>query len=66
MSVWNVAGELQRPKNITVGSQRPKGMVNAAFQRSSGQINMLLYPQCISILVKMRDPHRRMAHHLHI
>ena len=29
--VWNVAGELVSPKNITVGSKSPYGVLNAAL-----------------------------------
>jgi hypothetical protein len=29
--VWNVAGELVSPKNITVGSKSPLFVLNAAF-----------------------------------
>jgi len=29
-------GELHKPKNMTFGSKRPKEVVNAAFQWSSG------------------------------
>jgi hypothetical protein len=29
--IWNVAGELVKPKNMTVGSNRPSGVRKAAF-----------------------------------
>ena len=33
--VWNVAGELVSPKNITVGSNGPLFVLKAAFHQSS-------------------------------
>ena len=57
MMRWNVAGELHSPKNITVGSYSPNGVENAAFQRCSGLIWMLLYPHLTSSLVKNLAPH---------
>ena len=33
--IWNVAGELVSPKNITVGSNDSSGVVNTAFYLSS-------------------------------
>ena len=39
---WNVAGEFVRPKNITVGSNRPSGVRKAAFHSSPSLIRMLL------------------------
>jgi len=36
--IWNVAGELVRPKNMTVGSNSPSGVRNAAFHSSPGLI----------------------------
>jgi len=41
--VWNVAGELVKPKNITVGSNDPSGVVNAAFHLFPPFIYILLY-----------------------
>src|SRR6266446_6342407 len=32
--VWNVAGELHRPKNMTMGSNSPRLVENAAFHSS--------------------------------
>jgi len=49
--IWNVAGELVRPKNMTVGSNSPSGVRNAAFHSSPGLIRMLLYPHRTSNLV---------------
>ena len=51
-----MAGELHRPKNITVGSNSPRGVTNAAFHLSSGLMRTLLYPHQMSILVKIDDP----------
>ena len=50
--VWNVAGELVSPKNMTVGSKSPSGVKNAAFDSSPGLIRMLLYPHLMSNFVK--------------
>ena len=33
--IWKVAGELVRPKNITVGSNSPLSIMKAAFHQSS-------------------------------
>ena len=49
---WKVAGELQRPKNITRGMKYLKGVRKAAWCLSSGLILMLLNPHRISSLVK--------------
>ncbi len=46
--VWNVAGELVRLKNITVGSYRPSLVMKAAFHRSSGLMSTSLYPHSMS------------------
>jgi hypothetical protein len=40
--VWKVARELVSPKNITVGSNRPSLVMNAAFHSSPSLIRMLL------------------------
>ena len=48
-----MARELQSPKNIKVGSKSLKGEEKAAFQLSSGQMRMLLYPHWTSNLVKI-------------
>jgi hypothetical protein len=50
--IWNVAGELVRPKNIMVGLKSPSRVRKAAFHSSPGLIQMLLYPQWTSNLVK--------------
>ena len=39
---WKVAGEFERPKNITVSSNNPFGVMNAAFHSSPSLIRMLL------------------------
>ena len=56
--VWKVAGELVRPKNMTVGSYSPSGVVNAAFQQSSFFILTVLYPHQMSTVVKRVHPQR--------
>ena len=43
--VWNVAGELVSPKNITVGLKSPLFVMKAALYRSSSIIYTVLYPQ---------------------
>jgi len=48
---WNIAGEFVNPKNITVGSNDPSGIVNAAFYSSPSLILTLLYPHLRSIFV---------------
>src|SRR6266576_129675 len=50
--VWNVAGELVNPKNITSGSNRPRLVRKAAFHSSPSLILMLLYPHRTSIFEK--------------
>lgn len=56
--LWNVAGELVSPKNITVGSHSPAawflvaGVLNAAFHSSPSLIRTLLYPHRTSNFVK--------------
>ena len=54
--VWKVAGELHKPKNITVGSNNPLFVLNATFHWSPSLIQMLLYPHCTSSLVKYIAP----------
>ena len=54
--LWKVAGELVRPKNITVGSNSPWGVRNAAFHSSPSLIQMLLYPHLMSNLVNRVHP----------
>src|SRR6266700_6983370 len=49
--IWNVAGELVRPKNITVGSNSPSRVRNAPFHLSPSLIRMLLYPHRTSNFV---------------
>ncbi len=41
---WNVAGEFMSPKNMMVGSKRPRLVWKAAFSSSPSLILMLLYP----------------------
>jgi hypothetical protein len=49
---WNVAGELQSPKNMTVGSYNPKGVENAAFHLCSGLIcHLRFHPLYTSVVV---------------
>ena len=52
MNDWKVAGELVSPKNITVGSNRPRFVRNAAFHSSPSLIRILLYPHRMSIFEK--------------
>ena len=52
MNIWNVAGELHSPKNMTVGSKSPNGVLKAAFHWSPFLIRILLYPFRRSSLVK--------------
>jgi hypothetical protein len=47
-----VAGELLIPKNMTVGSNNPQFIKNAAFHSSPSFIHTLLYPHIISSLLK--------------
>jgi hypothetical protein len=49
--IWKVAGELVSLKNITVGSNNPSLVMNAAFHSSPSLILTLLYSQCMSNLV---------------
>ena len=42
--VWNVAGEFVRLKNMTLGSNRPWFVINAAFHLSPSLMCTLLYP----------------------
>lgn len=51
-----VAGELQRPKNITNGSNSPQAVLNAALYSSPSLIWTLLYPARKSNLVKYFSP----------
>ena len=53
---WKVDGELQRLKNITIGSHNPYFILNAALCWSPSLICTLLYPQRISSFVKMCAP----------
>src|SRR5229473_8649456 len=56
--IWKVAGELVSLKNITIGSKSPSGVRKAAFHSSPFWMQMLLYPQCMSNLVKRVQPAR--------
>src|ERR1700677_965700 len=56
--VWNVAGELQRPKNMTVGSKSPWRVLKAALCSSPSLMRTLLYPQRTSSLENMDAPQR--------
>src|SRR6266481_2640900 len=42
--IWNIAGELHSPKNMTVGSNSPQLVWNTAFHSSPSLIHMLLNP----------------------
>ena len=42
--IWNIAGGLVSPKNITIGLNNPSRVVNATFHLSSSFIHILLYP----------------------
>lgn len=50
--VWNVAGELVSPKNITNGLNNLRFILKTAFHLSPSLILMLLYPHHMSILEK--------------
>src|SRR5258708_3749515 len=50
--VWNIVGELHSPKNMTVGSNSPQLVQNAAFHSSPSLICTLLNPQWRSSMVK--------------
>ena len=56
MRAWKVAGELQSPKNMTVGSKSPRSHLNAAFHWSPSFILTLLYPERKSSLEKTVAP----------
>src|SRR5580692_1899826 len=58
--IWKVASELVRPKNMTVGSNNPSGVRNAAFHSSPSLIWMLLYPYLTSNFVKRVQPLRQL------
>src|SRR6266576_4542436 len=50
--IWDVAEELVRPKNITIGSNSPSRVRNAPFHSSPSLMRTLLYPHRTSNLVK--------------
>ena len=54
---WNVTGELQRPKYITMGSYRPYLVLNTALCWSPSLMCTLLKPPSMSNLVKMNPSH---------
>jgi len=54
--VWNVAGLLHSPKNITNGLKSPWFVGNAAFHSSPSFIQTLLNPDQTSSLVKYLAP----------
>src|SRR6266404_6107500 len=58
--IWKVVGEFVSPKNITVGSNKPSGVRNAAFHSSPSLILMLLYPHRTSTFVKRVHPLSRL------
>jgi len=47
-----MAGKLVNPKNITVGSKDPSGVVNVTFYSSLSFIHILLYSYLRFIFVK--------------
>jgi hypothetical protein len=49
--VWNMAGELVSPKNITVGSNSPLFVLNVAFHWLPSLMCTLFYPHSMSNLV---------------
>ena len=53
MNLWNVAGELDSPKNMTVGLNNPFYVMKVAFHWSSSLIKILLYLDQILNFVKM-------------
>ena len=53
--IWNVVGELVSPKYMTMGSQMPKHVLNAAFHWSPSWRQMLLYPHRMSKVEKMNE-----------
>ena len=55
---WNVTGEFVNPKNMTIGSNSPQFVQNAAFRLSPTLIQMLLYPHRMSSFVNIFDPLR--------
>ena len=57
INCWKVAGELVRSKDITVGLKRPLWVTKAAFHWCLSLIWTLLYPHCISNLVKTLASH---------
>ena len=54
--VWNVAGEFVRPKNMTLGSNRPWFVMKAAFHSSPSLMRTLLYPHRMSNLENSDAP----------
>ena len=57
--VWKVAGELQRLKNITVGSNSPRLVAKAAFHSSPSLVWMLLNPHHRSRVENHLAPQRQ-------
>ena len=49
---WKVAGALEKPKYMTVASNRPRFVMNAVFHSSPSRMRTLLYPQRTLNLVK--------------
>src|SRR6266853_4754374 len=56
---WKVAGELQSPKNITVGSYSPSLVMKVAFHLWPFFIRTVLYPHRMSNFVKRVHPLRQ-------
>ena len=55
---WNIAGKFVNLKNMSVGSNSPRFVWNAAFHSSPSLIQMLLYPHRMSSFVNIFDPFR--------
>jgi len=54
--VWNVAGELVRLKNMTVGLKSPSFVMKATFHLSSSLMSTSLYPHSTSIPMNRVHP----------
>ena len=52
MKDWKVGSPLQNLKNITIGSKKPKGVMNVPFHWFSSLMWILLNPHLMSNLVK--------------
>src|SRR6266446_3321621 len=54
--IWKVAGEVVKPKNMTVSSNNPSGVRKVAFHSSPSLMRILLYPHRTSTFVKRVHP----------